>query len=60
MTRVQLEKRYGVQIDDVRSAYKRKHICFAAYKGDQEIARGQRLVDLEAALREVANEVEED
>ncbi|MGN1155661.1 MAG: hypothetical protein ACI4TK_05755 [Agathobacter sp.] len=59
MTRAQLEKKYGVQIDDVRSAYKSRHICFSAYKGDQEIARGQKLADLEAALREKANESED-
>lgn len=56
MTRVQLEKKYDVQIDSVRSAYKSKHMYWAAYKGDREIARGKRLSDLQVALEQAVSE----
>lgn len=55
MTWAQLEKKYDVQIDSVRSAYKSKHMYWAAYKGNKEIAQGKTLVNLQVALEEAAS-----
>lgn len=58
MTRVQLEKKFNVQIDEVRSVYLRKKIGWVAYRGDTEVARKPTIADLEKQLVDIFQQQE--